>query len=572
MLSLGKIWQNLNLGRKIIIFGILMVTLPIMGVWIVSGMVYSREQSRITREFMTNTLHQNITNIDSHIRIAAASSHIIAFDPMLIQYLRSARTGNLDLAGVIDCILYFNRLIMNYETVNQGAEISIYLSFPELLAQNGDWYISLDDVPVYIRDVLTRTNSSFLILAPEEYKSREIFSAPRPYYTIVESVSGWTMAQGILALITIRIDAVSISNILNDTALGPESILCLHDGKNVFFTAGNKEIGEEQMQAILTENRGKDKTGGEYLQTGGNRYQILRYRSGITGWELTALINEANFMTLFRRTAVMVILISLLFVIPVSIVTMRYMSRFLLQEYEMQALENQIKPHFLYNTLDVIKFKALRAGSEEVAESLDEMARYFRTVLAGNRRILTLLDVAEQCRLYVTLQNFRYGGRITLKTNIPADTAFCTMPRFLLQPLIENAIIHGIRGKPDPSGVVTIDARAENGSLLIDVIDNGTGIPPEILPLLPENPKRCFGLYNVHARIRVSYGAPYGISVVRSDKNGACVRVHLPYKPDRGILVDNADIEPAEADPSEADFAKKKRRGCLQAKKDKEEY
>jgi two-component system sensor histidine kinase YesM len=230
-----------------------------------------------------------------------------------------------------------------------------------------------------------------------------------------------------------------------------------------------------------------------------------------------------------------------------TLIENHYQHQIKLQAAEFQALENQIKPHFLYNTLDVIKFRALRSGAPELASNLEDMARYFRLVLARGRDSLTLLDETEHCRLYVKLHNFRHEAEVVLETEIPEDTAFAVLPRFMLQPLVENALVHGIRPKSGRSGRIVIRAFRQGGDIRIRVIDDGAGIPLEILAVLPEDGGKGFGLFNVHTRIRLLYGSEYGLFFPWSGKDGTCAELRLPYKPDENYL--ESDIDPAELEP-----------------------
>jgi two-component system sensor histidine kinase YesM len=599
-----SIRKGLTLRQKIVLFGTLMIALPTMVVWAASSFLFYSEQDRNAREMMSNTLRQIMMNIDGQIEMAAATCNNIAFDPTLIRYLHSARTGNLDDAEILDGLFYLNKLIANYEAVNTDAEISLYISEPELLASNNSRYIALSEAPEHVLEAMEERNASSLILAPTDYVGRGYSSIRRKYYTVVQSVSGKTPAQGIWALVVARIEASALHNVIDDISTDPRSYVCLHDGNEVFFLRrGGREILWPYGASILELESGR-------LDLEGERYTVLRVGSAKTGWELMTLVSQNSYMGASHRTAVIALATGLAFAILASLLAVRYfagiakrleqlgnhmrlaaqgeydtpialggdeelqalqnsyndMIRIIntliedryrqqlnLQYCELKALENQIKPHFLYNTLDVLKFKALRAGAREVASNLDDMARYFRTALAGGHRFLTLLDEAEHCRLYVRLQNFRYGDSIELDEDIPGEVAFCSMLRFLLQPLIENAVVHGIRKRPGRSGKISLSACREGETLVIRVVDNGVGMPAEMLAQSPGTRRAGFGVSNVHSRIQVFYGADYGLSFPWSKESGTCAELRIPYELDSSYAGDAADVDPAELDPAGID-------------------
>jgi two-component system sensor histidine kinase YesM len=484
-------------------------------------------------------------------------------------------------------------------------EISIFLEDPELLTKNNYWYIALDKTPNNIMESLKQKNTSSLVLSPREFTARGSTTLQKKYYTVVHSVAGRNPEQGILGLVTARIEASGIHKIIRDISVGQDSYVYLRDGSDIFFVLqGSLELEVPPIGLDLQSLQG------DYIDFDGERYTILRSRSSKTDWELIALINENFYLGAARNTAVMALLIALLFILLAGGIAVRYFDRITrwleelgarmklaaggnydtlaasggdqeiqaihqsyntmistiksliedhyqqqikLQIYELKALENQIKPHFLYNTLDVIKFKALRSGASEVAANLDEMARYFRLVLARGARTLTLLDVTEQSRLYVKLQNYRFGNTITFETDIPEETAFCTILRFLLQPLVENAIVHGIRDKPNHTGKVSVIARKEGDFLTIRVIDDGVGMTRELLASLPGNSKESFGIFNIHSRIQVFYGAVYGLSFPWSNETGTCAELRLPYIPDKSYL--DEDTDPAEMEPEDTNIS-----------------
>jgi two-component system sensor histidine kinase YesM len=225
-----------------------------------------------------------------------------------------------------------------------------------------------------------------------------------------------------------------------------------------------------------------------------------------------------------------------------ELISERYRTQIQLQYSELKALENQIKPHFLYNTMDVIKFKALRAGAGDVVVLIETLARFFRSTLGSGNRIISLEEEVHHIDLYLQLQNYRFENRISLVQEIPQELRSIPMLRFLLQPLVENAVIHGIQPKSSHCGTIRITARCEQDTLRLQVSDDGVGMSPETLASILVAKGRVYGVQNVHHRIQVFYGKAYGLSYRYSNPDGTCVEVSLPVDYTAFLDADN-DLE-----------------------------
>jgi len=205
---------------------------------------------------------------------------------------------------------------------------------------------------------------------------------------------------------------------------------------------------------------------------------------------------------------------------------------------EYRMLQNQISPHFIYNTLNSIKWMATIQHAPGVAEMVTALSRLLKSVSKGNQKLVPLEEEFALLEDYFTIQRYRYGGTITLE--MPALDAECRhylIPRFTLQPLAENAIFHGI----EPNGgvgrlSVTVERGGQEQDLLICLADDGVGIDPaRIGPLLsgagqePDSLQfRHLGLRSVHRLLQLSFGAEYGLSIQSVPGQGTAVTMRLP--------------------------------------------
>ncbi len=212
-----------------------------------------------------------------------------------------------------------------------------------------------------------------------------------------------------------------------------------------------------------------------------------------------------------------------------------------IRETELNFLRAQINPHFLYNTLFSIKCTVEMGKEEEASKMLSLLISILRSSLSVHTDASTLLEEFSNLQTYISLQQLRYGSKLTYRIDLPQELEQAAIMRNLLQPIVENAIFHGIEPKGGV-GEITITAEAEDGKLIIAIHNDGVDIPPEKLSTLlcdtTPSKKGHIGLQNVHSRIQLYYGEAYGLSIVSGSGQGTTVTVTLPIlKSDGGNLL-----------------------------------
>ncbi|MFC4599030.1 cache domain-containing sensor histidine kinase [Cohnella hongkongensis] len=212
-----------------------------------------------------------------------------------------------------------------------------------------------------------------------------------------------------------------------------------------------------------------------------------------------------------------------------------YRSKLHERDAQLKALQAQIDPHFLYNTLDSMNWMAVRRGAGEISDMIEALSTYFRLSLNKGRDAVTLAEELQLIRSYVHIHNTRDDSGIRMRYDVDEAAMACRLPKMSLQPIVENAVLHGIYQKRPKHGAISISARLEGAWLLIEVADDGVGIPPERLErsLSPAagTEAESFGLYNVHERIRLfSHDYASGLSIASEPGRGTTVT--LKIKPD----------------------------------------
>lgn len=192
---------------------------------------------------------------------------------------------------------------------------------------------------------------------------------------------------------------------------------------------------------------------------------------------------------------------------------------------ELEVLQNQINPHFLYNTLEAIRMKAISNGDREVGKMLYSMAVIFRSQLK-DADVITLIQEIHYCKKYLELFEYRYQGKFKSVVECPEELINYPIIKFIMQPVIENYFIHGIRAQME-GNEIKVRVEKQEKMLVIHVMDNGTGMEAEVMDQknqeLRENKadtRKTIGLTNVNRRIKAYYGMEYGVSLLHSDEGG----------------------------------------------------
>lgn len=208
---------------------------------------------------------------------------------------------------------------------------------------------------------------------------------------------------------------------------------------------------------------------------------------------------------------------------------------------KLDYLFQQINPHFLYNTLESIRGKALADGAEEVADMTEALSSFFRYCIGRKSNIVTLADELHNVREYFRIQQFRFDNRFELSIHLPQndDISGCQIPKLTLQPLVENAIVHGLESRK-AKGTVSIRVLASQEGMSLFVCDDGVGIDTRKLEhmnlLLHSSDERepigseatGIALKNIHNRIRLLFGENYGLTLYSTLGMGTTVEVRIP--------------------------------------------
>jgi Predicted signal transduction protein with a C-terminal ATPase domain len=194
---------------------------------------------------------------------------------------------------------------------------------------------------------------------------------------------------------------------------------------------------------------------------------------------------------------------------------------------ELKALQSQINPHFLYNTLDMINWMAQKNETDNIREVIQAMSKFYRLSLSKGKDFITIREEIKMCEAYMEIQKRRFKGRIRFEEEVQEEVLEYLIPKITLQPFIENAIIHGICEKEDGRGVVLLTGWIEDNDIYLSVTDDGQGMNIED----KGNSKGSqYGITNIEKRLSLFYGQEISVEVESSMGIGTCVSIRIPFE------------------------------------------
>jgi len=199
---------------------------------------------------------------------------------------------------------------------------------------------------------------------------------------------------------------------------------------------------------------------------------------------------------------------------------------------EFQVLQSQINPHFLYNTLDNLQWRAYDYNAIELSEMIEALSDFFRISLSDGKEFISVIKEIEHVRSYLFIQQKRYEDILDFRISYDPDVSAYVTIKLIVQPLVENALYHGIKPKLSP-GIIAVRVLRKEDTIQIIVQDDGVGMSPAELKTLlrsleQDAPCKGYGLHNIHRRIQMVYGKEYGITITSEEQIGTTATIIIP--------------------------------------------
>ena len=588
--------NNIKIVNKLIIFNLFLCILPILAIsFVLNNQIESSiraEQSRAYENDINNYLSSLNVELTDYINMAsriAADGQVVSFLYALPQlgqsdYYRQAAA----IQGVITA-----QLEQKTTSVCKDANLFISASLPATYASRVSTARAAEVEGWY---------ADYLAMQPGEDGFFSVMSQPEGnYYSIIKNVYSADRPYGEslgFVKLDLLLDRLCYHPSWSGGQAGITVVIASADNRQIYYTRGPSALQMDVHEAArLTEGT----SGAVYI----DHNRLLFHKEVVrTGWNAYFLIDDSLALNKISEVRSLVILLGAALItlaVMLSVVFSRvfsarinrliskmnrvksgnfnirssdviegadevatidrnfndmvkmlkkliddnYVQKLSTREAELNALKFQINPHFLFNTLETINAMSTELGVNQIgiiSQKLGEMFRYSLNVGPGELELLK--NELRHVRNYVDIQKIRFDDMFDVVYDIPEEYMTCRVMRFILQPIVENAIKYGAEQSGEPC-VIRISARREGEALKIEVSDNGPGIAPEEVERLnrmfSEDAPDPFvnrgghgiGMKNVNARIRLACGADYGLLVDSMPGQGARIRIRVPYYNER---------------------------------------
>lgn len=584
--SLVSAFNNLNLRRKLLITYLSMAIVPIMVIGVVSYLKYSTTITQQTREYANLVITQINKDVDTYIEKLERLTYTAYLNMDLQKILESYH--QLPFKEQLDMRDSVNQYLSRINIIDPRIDGSyIYLENGGFFYENSQGTVrnNYDFRREEWYPLIASGQKKILLLPPHfERKYENFFHGMN--FTYIRALNNVYNGK-YLGLILVDIDVKAIDAIVGDAGSKIKGRLLIRDDlNNLVYDSFKADLKKQISESYWKENSRLDRDG-----FGKNNLTIINH-SRYTGWKVVFVTPYSVIMGKvyeIRTFTVIVVVGCLLFFILVSaqissgisrplnklkqtisrvengdldaaveienqdevgelsrsfnkmvenirlLVKEVYEAQLKKKEAELRALQSQINPHFMYNTLESINMLAILKGNFEISDIMTAFANILRFNIDNKNNLITLDEEIKYVSDYLMIQKFRYQEKIKVVYEVEPGTEKYLILKLILQPLVENAIYHGITDKQGP-GLIKISVQKENNHLRLRVIDDGLGIKSdrleEIIKSLEQEEttgkRRSVGLKNIHERIKLFFGSEYGIRMISQAGLGTTVELRIP--------------------------------------------
>lgn len=441
----------------------------------------------------------------------------------------------------------------------------------------------IEQTAIYQQSYAAKGKPLWLFANKDIFSNRD--SGPKVIYNARKTLGLLALKDWGLMLIGVRESFIfdSFKNILTDM----KAITYMVDENGFIISHVNKDQVSTKADPDVWRMITGSSNGSSLIMLQGTMYSVHYFTSQYTGWKLVTMIPQSivyKHIELAKGTIVMIILITVALSILLSVFISSSITRPLMKlirhikkvrdgdihtkvhlgtqeefgeisesfnemteeigtlihkvrddekkirEAELRALQSQINPHILYNTMDSIYWMTKTKEYDEIAEMTTAFAQFFRLILNKGSEMTTIAKELETIEHYLTIQKLQFKNKFEYAIEADPHVLEEACIKLILQPLVENALLHGIKPLKNKRGTIKIVAKREGQFILLEVIDNGIGMDLEQIEALLEPPSQNggYGIYNINERIHLAYGEGYGLHFASRRDEGSHIQIILP--------------------------------------------
>lgn len=583
------VFSRRSIRSKLLLYFMLLILFPLSTLGILGNMIYSKSIEDEANNHTVQMIDQVNRNVEFYINDMESIIYYLSKEPMVMQMLELKNSSNPDVPRSVSEV---KRILETFKNAHPEIAGILIASENDIYVSNEMQKVARDPLSgeIWYKRAVASPNEVRLISKPigrnistgSNYNADDIVS-------VVKAIKNPnTGAYAGVVLIDMKLD--TIKKAIEDIKLGKNGFLYVTDSEgNIVYAPVNPivyRVKDEWLNSPVNSIVKNIK---------GNDYQIIYKDSEYTKWktigvfslketlaEVTSIRNYS--LVIGAVTLVLAIIAALFFTSSIArplsklrhlmkkaeagdlhvrfeskysdeigqlgnsfnnmineirnLIEMVYVEQKSKREAELKTLQAQIKPHFLYNTLDTIQWMAQEHGANDIVEIIEALTRLFRIGLSKGKEMITVREELEHIRSYLVIQKARYEDKLEYEINFDQEIVGYSVLKLILQPLIENAIYHGIKERRGV-GKIVITAQRTEDSLVFSVSDNGAGITEERLNeinTMLENRRvekessLGYGIFNVNERIKLSCGNAYGLQYTSIYGEGTRVEIRHPIR------------------------------------------
>lgn len=557
-------YGSASIRKKLVISYLLLITVPILVLGVYSFSVSKRNMERQTEETIRNNVRLMASDLETSLKRENDNIKYLSYNAKFRQVLKNSRGNQVEVAQVLNEVV---EPIFWYFITSDNNMKGIEIYTP---------YVS-QEVGSFLKPVGDSSEESWYQYHQKNFGTLWTFENGSMFAT--RTVLDAQTASEPIGVLKLTVHPASVLEpISNNTFLNNGILLTDTEGKTIYSRQTGAEPADQVVLAGAEAGDLADGDQGEYIvmseaiSTSGWRLYYYVTKSEITG-QLYEIL-KSTLLIVGLCLAVSLFLIGILSrvlsrrilelkesaekvaegnfnlelnhndtdeigIVSKSLQTMCdrlneminrvYKAELEKKAMELKALQAMINPHFLYNCLSSIKWKAIRTGNDEISDLTGLLAKFYRTSLNGGKQITTVGSELENVKSYVELQRMTHENSFDVEYELDETLFETSMPNFLLQPIVENAIEHGMNYQEEIEGRGRLIVRLEeeDGHLIFSILNNGPRVELDRLEEILNTPGRGYGIYNIEERIRIYYGAGCGVYASVTADGYTCFTVRI---------------------------------------------
>ena len=529
-------WGKFHSIRTAIISSYFLIVMVSLAVFALVALRYTEKTvMENAEEYSMQLIEQVNSDIDSYMDYLHNISALIAFDGDVQDYLFRETMSALE---KVEC---FSRITTQFETIMDTRDDIVNLGIvgEERYIINNGYYKLNENVEMSNLDWVRKAYDKQGITVISSSHVQNLVAGKYEWVITLGKVLQNKRDRDMKAIFFADLNYSSISELCSNISLGDKGYIYVLDGSGNLIYHPQQQLlysglKSEKIQEVLGIQKGS------FVTEDGKLYSVSTSKE--TGWTVVGVSYTEDLLKNSDRTTVLYLLSAML--ILMASLGLAYVLSYLMEQNveeqrqkrksELKALQAQINPHFLYNTLDSIIWMAEWGKTKEVVLMTSSLAKLLRQSISNQNELVRVEEEVEYTRSYLTIQKMRYKDKLEYEILVNPEIQSKKIPKLVLQPLVENAIYHGIKYK-EGKGVVCIDGYKEGSSMVLKVQDDGIGMNEEQLKKIFEKRetdtrRNGVGVLNVHERIQLYYGKEYGLKFSSIEGFGTTVEIRIPWE------------------------------------------